>query len=151
MYNPFTQKFVARRLGDDAACLNVEYHDAMAFQGPRPLIDAKYRLFFLPTLFATEITAKGEGSGWGFQRAFGSRWYAFMDSKSGKWLSAPKGDDILGLTNEKPGAWEKFEMKMTGEIGKKLFTIKSFHGKYLRCNGHGGIRADNAGDSGTWE
>ena len=34
---------------------------------------------------------------------------------------------------------------MAGEKGKRTFTFKSFHGKYLSCKNEGSIRADHVG------
>jgi len=150
IYNTFTQRFVGPYNGNDAGCHEQEYQHAMVFQGISNPLDEKFRALIPPSLFRTELTAEGEGSGWGFQRSFGSKWFAFREAKFDKWLSAPS-DDINGTGNEKPGAWEKFEIKMAGEKGKRTFAIKSFHGKYLSCKSSGAIRADYVGKPNLWE
>ena len=52
----------------------------------------------------------------------------------------------------KPGAWEKFKLKMwtIKDSIDVYFNIVSFHGKMLRCL-HGTLAADHTGMPGPWE
>lgn len=65
----------------------------------------------VPGLFRTELTANGQKKGEGFQRSFGSKWFAFYHHKTMRWLRADKSDNVLTLNKTKPGAWEKFEIE----------------------------------------
>ena len=56
----------------------------------------------------TDLTAEGEGSGWGFQRSLKSKWFAFQNNATNHWLKANKEGKIEMFNGPKPGAWEKF-------------------------------------------
>ena len=88
-----------------------------------------------PELFRTDMTAMGEGAGWGFQHSALSPWFAFQDYDGGKWLKADKSDIFLmSLFNPKPGAWEKFKLERFREGDNVYFAFKTFHGKYVTCH-----------------
>ena len=151
IYNPFTQRFVGPYDDGNAGCHHTEVHHAIHFFGIKRPMDEKFRLKMYPSLFRTELTAEGYGHGWGFQRSFGSKWFAFFEIDTKRWFKADKKHEVTTNQNRLPGAWEKFELNIHGPVNARFFSIRSFHGTYITCLPEGKLVANHRGPPNLWE
>jgi hypothetical protein len=146
IYNPLARRFLGPLdQSGTAGCQTKEYQEASVFYGYKNHMDEKFRIMMPPGLFRTLMSAKNEGTGWGFQRDFLSPWFGFFDADRTRWMSgkdAKRNHKVEGFNKRKPGGWEKWKLSMHGPVDDKMFAFKSFHGKYLRCKSDGSIVND---------
>ena len=138
IYHPWSGRFIMPE--GDLRCKETPFADATQWDGVGYEMDEGDAIGLKPELFRTEMNQDG----WGFTASATSPWFAFHDTKGKRWLKADKDNNqLMTNVNDKPGAWEKWNLQTYSEGDRTLFSFKSFHGKYLGCHGNGDATTDS--------